>query len=289
MEPACGVDQHHVHILGNRRFYAVIGDRGRVGAHLLLDDIDACAACPYIQLLDRSGTESVGRTEHNLLSLRLETGGQLAYRSGLAHTVHAHYHNHVWLVTEIEKRRWSGGPFVHQYPYLLAEKGQQFLLADIPVPGNPVLQLVYDFQRGIHAYVRGHESLLDGIHKVVINPVVADYRPGYPLEKSPLCLLYSFVKNSHCSLSGFNRANLHKKAHKKKWPGLTPDHFSDYIQDGLLLSEELLYLVSLDKFLLEAICSGLWRLVHTDALYHTLGAGLGAEGCDCFLCHFLSS
>ena len=54
---------------------------------------------------------------------------------------------------------------------------------------------------------------------------------------------------------------------------------------NLVLCEEILDFLSLDKLLLEDIGSSLGRPVHTDALHHTLSTGLGAEGCDRFLCH----
>ena len=58
------------------------------------------------------------------------------------------------------------------------------------------------------------------------------------------------------------------------------------IRSKLLLSvEEILGLLGLDELLGEDIGSGLGRLLHADTLDHALGAGLGREGCNCFLCH----
>lgn len=53
----------------------------------------------------------------------------------------------------------------------------------------------------------------------------------------------------------------------------------------LFLSEKILGFVCFNELLREDIGSGLWRFLHTDALYHTLSSGLGREGSDCFLCH----
>lgn len=55
----------------------------------------------------------------------------------------------------------------------------------------------------------------------------------------------------------------------------------------LFLREKFLNLRLLHEKFIENVSTSLWRLVHTNALYHFLTALTGSEGCDRFLCHSL--
>jgi len=59
VQAACGIHNHRVRATGFRRGHRVEYDRCRIGAGFLLDDFDAVALGPDLELLDCGGTKRV--------------------------------------------------------------------------------------------------------------------------------------------------------------------------------------------------------------------------------------
>src|SRR6266542_4483413 len=89
VEPAGGVDQEDVGALGTGGGEGVEGDRRRVGALLVADDLGADALAPEGELLGGCRTEGVGRRQDGALALLREGEGELAAGGGLAGAVDA--------------------------------------------------------------------------------------------------------------------------------------------------------------------------------------------------------
>ena len=67
VQPAGGVDDQHVDPAALGRLAGVVGDGGGVGAHLVLDDLDADPLGPDRELVDGRGAERVAGADHHLL------------------------------------------------------------------------------------------------------------------------------------------------------------------------------------------------------------------------------
>ena len=91
LQPPGRVDQEHVGAFVARARERIVGDSGRVGAHLLGHHLRADASAPHFELIDGGGTERVARREHDAQTLRLEVMGELADGRGLAGAVHANH------------------------------------------------------------------------------------------------------------------------------------------------------------------------------------------------------
>ena len=98
MEAAGGVDDDDVGAAGLGGADGVVGYAGGVAAHFLLHDGHADALAPDDELLYGGRTEGVGGAEHDAQSGLLELVGELADGGGLAHSVHADYHDDVGLL-----------------------------------------------------------------------------------------------------------------------------------------------------------------------------------------------
>ena len=77
--------------------------------------------------------------------------------------------------------------------------------------------------------------------------------------------------------------------YKKKRRCAFTRHLPKYVLNLLLLVEEFFLFACINELLNKDVCTGLWRFVHTDALYNASCASFSCEGCDCFLCHKLFS
>ena len=80
LQPAGGVDEHHVDLLLDAGADRLEGDAGRVAALGAADHVDADPLAPGAELLGGRGAERVGRAEHDLLVLGDQHPGQLADR-----------------------------------------------------------------------------------------------------------------------------------------------------------------------------------------------------------------
>lgn len=81
---------------------------------------------------------------------------------------------------------------------------------------------------------------------------------------------------------------VHDKARTHKDPkAIALGSLTPILKNLLFLREKFLNLRLLHEKFIENVSASLWRLVHTNALYHFLTALTGSEGCDRFLCHSL--
>ena len=98
MQTTGSINNHHVGIIGLGALQGVEGYAGGVATHLLLHHGHTYALAPDAQLLHGSSTECIGGTQINLLAGLLKLPGQLTYRCGLAHAVHANHQDDVGLM-----------------------------------------------------------------------------------------------------------------------------------------------------------------------------------------------
>jgi len=89
LQPAGGVDQHHVIGLGPGLLDRVEGQPGGVGARRTAHKVRARSLGPDLQLLDCSGPEGIAGHHKHPGAAPLQVGGDLAQGGGLARSVHA--------------------------------------------------------------------------------------------------------------------------------------------------------------------------------------------------------
>ena len=84
MEPAGGVAEDHVHLLGRAALDRLEADARGVGPLLAAHDRGADALRPDLELLAGGGAEGVARAEQDRVAGRLELRRELADGGGLA-------------------------------------------------------------------------------------------------------------------------------------------------------------------------------------------------------------
>ena len=201
METARRIDDHHVGILGHGALDAVVSHGGRVGAHLLLDDVHAGAFGPNDELVHGGGTEGVGRAEHHFLSLGTQLGGQFADGRGLAHAVDADHHHDIGLLRKVEGRHaLAVRRCVEQSNDLLAEIAVHFVGAQILVAGDPLLEPLDDVLGGFDADVGGDQHLFQRVEHLIVDHALARDGVGKLLEQRTLGLLQAAVEGTFLRL-----------------------------------------------------------------------------------------
>ena len=180
VQAAGRVDDRHVGAAGDRRRDGVVGHRGGVGAHRLLDDVHAGALGPDGELVHRGGAERVRSAQQDLLALAGQHRGQLADGRGLAHAVHADHQDDIRLLAEVERF----DALAHQGPDLLAEQAHQLVERHEFVTLDALLQGIDDLQGRLDTHVRLDQGLLDRVEGVFIHPRLADYGSGNPLKET---------------------------------------------------------------------------------------------------------
>ena len=126
VEAAGRVDEDHVRAARLGRGERVEGDRGGVGALVLLDDLDAGARGPDVELLGRGRAERVGRAQEHALAGAAVGVGHLADRGRLADAVDADDHHDV---RALRQRRVEVGRAAR----VALEQQVRDLVADEPV------------------------------------------------------------------------------------------------------------------------------------------------------------
>src|SRR5208337_1650115 len=94
MEAACGVHDYRVRAAGFCCGHGFEDYRGGIGAGFLLDDFDAVALGPYLELFDGRGPEGVGGAENHAAAVLTEAVGELADAGGFTGTIYAHDENY---------------------------------------------------------------------------------------------------------------------------------------------------------------------------------------------------
>ena len=188
MEPAGGVDEHHIGPSGLGGRGGVKDHGGGVGPLVLLDDLHTGALGPDGQLLGGGGTEGVGGTQQNLFPLIFELMADLADGGGLAHAVDSDKQYHGGLGGQIQGGLTHGHGIgdhpAHALPGL-------FHGLDVLLP-HPAPQLLHQFQGGIHTGIRQDEGLLQLIIEVVGE---LGTKVGKNID------LLQFIKKSHIKVS----------------------------------------------------------------------------------------
>ena len=90
MQTAGGIDKHQVAAALVGLVEHVVANTCRVGAAVALDDGDASALAPHIELFDGGGAERIGRADHDVLAAGGHGARDLTDRRGLAGAVDAH-------------------------------------------------------------------------------------------------------------------------------------------------------------------------------------------------------
>src|SRR5262245_17440090 len=94
MEAPRGIDQYHVRAAALCRLQPVKNDSGRIGTRSVLDDVDADALCPNIELLDGRGAKRVAGDEQDLLARLAVLRREFSDRCCLSDPVNAEKQNH---------------------------------------------------------------------------------------------------------------------------------------------------------------------------------------------------
>ncbi|MND54073.1 hypothetical protein D3C80_451250 [compost metagenome] len=179
VQAASGVGDQHVDATGLGGLYGIEDHRSGVGAGVLGDHRDLVTLAPYLQLLDRSGTEGVASSQHHFLAFELQLLGQFADGGGLAGAVHTDHQDHIGLVLRL----------YHQRLLDRAQQRSQFFLQRLVqgigvgqlLAGNLLGQVLDDGGSGFHANVGGQQSGFDFVEQVVIDDFLAQEQAGHAL------------------------------------------------------------------------------------------------------------
>ena len=177
MQASGSVDNRDIRLPCDGSLDRVEGDRCGIRAHSLPDYVGACPLSPYRKLVYGGRPEGVGGSEHDLLPLRAQHRGQLAYRGGLAYAVHAHDEHHIRLLREVERH----GIVVYETGDLVPENADELVERHILVGCHPVLKAVYDLEGGVDTHIGFDQSLFHKVERLVVDPGPAHDRPFYPL------------------------------------------------------------------------------------------------------------
>ena len=128
MKASSSINQHHVGTVRLGALQGIEGHAGRVGTHLLLHHRHPYSLTPDADLLHGSGTEGISSTEIHFLASLLKLIGELSDGGSLAHTVHTHHENHVWLMVgrQIPVFIIIGMVFLQQACNLLSQDSVEF-------------------------------------------------------------------------------------------------------------------------------------------------------------------
>ena len=204
VQPAGRVDQDHVGPFRDGGLHGVKGHGSGIGAHRLLDDIHPGAFRPDGELLHGRRPERIGRPDDDLFALGRKHGRELADGRGLPHPVHAHDEHDVGFLGKIEGLYGGIAAIdIEEFPDLVTDEVHEFVHGHILVPFHPVLQVLNDFQRGVHAHVRGKQRFLEGVQHVVVHLGLAHDGPSQLLEEVQVRLPESLVENTHCQSFSF--------------------------------------------------------------------------------------
>ena len=201
MQAAGGIDEHHVGVLRQGRGNGVVGHRGGVAVEFLLHYLHVGAACPFLELLDGGGAESVGGAEDNLVSGGLVLRGEFADGGGLAYTVDTHHKHDVRAFTlgDVEVALALRGTVAarsvgHHIGNDVVEQAVQLLGANVFVAGDTLFEVVDDFDGCLHTHIRRDKDFFELVKKVLVDGAAAQRRAPDFVEKALLGLFKTFVE-----------------------------------------------------------------------------------------------
>ena len=159
-----GVDDHDVGPVAPRGGDRVEGDRSRIGVRGTLDEPDAGALGPHLELLDPGGAEGVGRADHDgLAELLAEVPRQLADRRRLAGAVDAGDEDHRRLRGEVDPVLAGASDLGEQ----LGQTRRERLSPGYPALGGLALELSDDLRGRRRADVGVDQRLLEPLPRLV--------------------------------------------------------------------------------------------------------------------------
>ena len=169
MQPAGGIYDQQVRLLGLGALDGVVHHGGGIGPLLVLHDRHPGPLRPDRQLLRRRGPEGVPGAEHDLPADGLEPQGQLADGGGLAHAVHAHHqHDHG------PAQRGPGNIHLLDHDLLQDFPGGAGVLHVLLF--HPFPQLADNDRRGLQPAVRHDQDILQLLVEILVNlPVFPDH------------------------------------------------------------------------------------------------------------------
>ena len=98
VQSSCRIYQHYISAIGLGTLQSIIGHRGGVSAHLLLDNTHAYPLSPNGNLLNSGSAESISGSQIDFLASLLELISQFAYGCGFTYTIDPNHQYHVWRV-----------------------------------------------------------------------------------------------------------------------------------------------------------------------------------------------
>ena len=148
VETSCGIADNYIGISCLGSCQCIEYYRRRVRTLLVLDKLNACTVCPYLQLIYSCGTESICSRHDNVLALIFQLICQLAYGCGLAYAVNADNKYNRRNCGHIQRLFLAQHlcDNVFQYILYLCGVGDTLLL-------NVVTHLVAYLHRGIYTYI----------------------------------------------------------------------------------------------------------------------------------------
>ena len=197
MQTTGGVDQHQVAAALIGLVEHVIAHARRIGAAVALDDGDAGALAPHIELLDGGGAEGIGRTDHDVLAAGGHGARDLTDRRGLAGTVNAHKQH---AARRIGKRIALDG---HKVLLELLGQGTAKLRSGLEVLlCRGIAQVIGDLNGDLGTHVTHNECFLKVLPKVLVN-LAAKVEDLVECLTAALKSARESVKESHYAFTTF--------------------------------------------------------------------------------------
>ena len=196
MQTTCCVNQDHICTISLGTGKGVESHRGRVRAHLLLDNRYTHALAPNTELLYGSSTEGVCSAQIYFLTSLLELPGQFTDGSGLSHAIYTYNENDIGLVVtgQIPVIIVFGIVFCQQFCDLIAQNTIELRGADILIARYTRLDAFDDFQSGIYTYITGDEHLFKIIKHIVIDLRFTSYRTREFIKHAGLGFLKALIE-----------------------------------------------------------------------------------------------
>ena len=196
VQPPRGVDDHNVGTAALGRRERVEDHRARVRALLMRDHIDAGPLAPLLKLVDRRRSESVGRSQDELLALRSINVRQLPDTSRLPRTVHSDYQDDRRLRQglALSVRMPDLAParvHLQRLDQVFLEHAQGLLRVPDRLSLDSLAEVIDDLHGGRHPRIRSHERFFQFLPELLAQPTPE--HPADTAEPRPPCALDCLV------------------------------------------------------------------------------------------------
>ena len=195
MQPAGRIYQYDIRPVGNGRLERIESHGSGVRPHLLFYHRRPRPVGPYLKLVDGGCPERIRRTDINLLARTHELGCQLAYRSGLADTVHPYHHHDIGsTLLHVQSEAVAAAvTLLQQSTYLLAKNGLELSGIHIFVARHAGLDVADYLHGGIYPHIGGDEHLLQVVEHRLVHLRPAGHGTGELAENSLFGLFQPLV------------------------------------------------------------------------------------------------